>query len=225
MPPAGSPRRKETLSNLRALCPRSARPCLLAARRGTPNLQGSGRGLSPHGQRAATARCPPLPCRERHSGNKAREVSARPGCLVLPARCRAPGWNGSEVGAVWGQGARQCRSEWGSAAVRGGWPLGEPGTRLLFLAMTVQIHVALRLGRWEEGGGRGASGEDTEGKGRVELSAGIDFSHLSLTTMRESVLGESGSAGSSPSRSPSTLQGPGRSARGWDCAGFQGHGR
>lgn len=68
-------------------------------------------------------------------------------------------------------------------------------------------------------------GEDPEGRGRVELSARLGFSHLSLPMMREDVLGESGSAGSPPTRSPSTLQGPDRAARVWDCAGFQGHGR
>lgn len=76
----------------------------------------------------------------------------------------------------------------GEAVVQGGWPLGEPRTRLLILAVTVQIHVTLRLGRWEEGGGVGGGmGEDPEGRGRVELSAGLGFSHLSFPTMREDV--------------------------------------
>lgn len=53
----------------------------------------------------------------------------------------------------------------------------------------------------------GGEGEEPEGRGRVELSAGLGFSHLSLPTMREDVWGESGSVGYPPSGSPSTLQG------------------
>lgn len=58
-----------------------------------------------------------------------------------------------------GRGGAAVRG--GSNAVRGGWPLGEPGIRLLFLAMTVQIHVTLRLGRWGRAGdgGRGPGGK------------------------------------------------------------------
>lgn len=57
-------------------------------------------------------------------------------------------------------------------------------------------------------------GEDPEGRGRVELSAGLGFSHLSFPTMREEVLGERAWTGSPPSGSPSTLRGPGRAALG-----------
>lgn len=75
-------------------------------------------------------------------------------------------------------------------------------------------------------GGRrsGGEGEEPEGRGRVELSAGFGFSHLSLPIVREDVWGRERPGGVPSERVPLDLAGT-RAARGWDCAGFQGHGR
>lgn len=118
LPPAG-PRREETLSNLGTLCPHLARPgpvcrppegvCLPQRH---PESPGQWEGAVP--ARPESGFCP-VPA-AAPAGRTQREQSpcglgsARPGCPALMARCRAPGWNGLEIGAVWGQGTRQCRS-------------------------------------------------------------------------------------------------------------------
>lgn len=122
VPPADPPRREKACSDLRALCrpegPPRFDPARLAARPEGPCLPQRHGGAPGPRERAVPVRpasrfCP-LPRRDGHSGNKAREGgSARPGSAALPARCRAPRWDRPGAGATRGRGARRCRSEGG----------------------------------------------------------------------------------------------------------------
>lgn len=74
--------------------------------------------------------------------------------------------------------------------VLGKWPLGEPGSGLLFLAPTVRIHVTLRLGRWEEGGVGGREKSKRE-RGGLNFQPGSAF-HTFLSPSCERMFGERG---------------------------------